>query len=157
MFMFNQGPARGLGKVRFHDYRRTYAGCNLPNVGVFRKQTAVLKRMLLLARPRKDQLGDIDFLLALGQMFTLVVYGQLILENARIYGIDDDNVDQIFEFMVRDFSAYALQLRDKPSATRMQQWHCGRMMRRPAVDTDRFDRVWIEHVFPMRGSYTMNE
>ena len=58
--------------------------------------------------------------------------------------------------MVRDFSAYALQLRDKPSATRLQQWHCKRMMRRPAVDTDRFDRVWREQVFPMRGAYTMN-
>ena len=156
-FLFNQGPARGLGKVRFHDYRRTYAGCNLPNVRVFRRQTAVLKRMLLLARPRKNQLRDIDFLLALGQMFTLVVYGQLILENAGICDIDDDTIDQIFEFMVRDFSAYALQLRDKPSSTRLQQWHCSQMMRRPAVDTDRFDRVWLEHVFSMRGSYTMND
>jgi acyl-CoA dehydrogenase len=155
-FLFNQGPARGLGRVRFHDYRRTYAGCDLPNVRVFRKQTAVLKRMLLLARPRKNQLRDIDFLLALGQMFTLVVYGQLILENARICNIDDDTLDQIFEFMVRDFSAYALQLRDKPSATWLQQWHCRQMMRRPAVDTNRFDRVWREHVFTLRGSYSMN-
>ncbi len=156
-FLFNQGPARGLSKVRFHDYRRTYAGCPLPNVRVFRKQTAVLKRMLLLARPRKNQLRDIDFLLALGQMFTLVVYGQLIIENARICQIDDDTIDQIFEFMVRDFSAYALQLRDKPSATKLQQWHCGQIMRRPAVDTSRFDRVWLDHVYSIRGSYTMNE
>ncbi len=156
-FLFDQGPARGLGKVRFHDYRRTYAGCSLPNVRVFRKQTAELKRMLLLARPRKNQIRDIDFLLALGQMFTLVVYGQLVLENAGIYEIDDDTLDQIFEFMVRDFSAYALQLRDKPSATRLQQWLCGRMMRRPAIDTDRFDRVWQEQVYPMRGTYTMND
>ena len=47
------------------------------------------------------------FLLALGELFTLVVYGQLILENARLYAIDDDTVDQIFDFMVRDFSKYA--------------------------------------------------
>lgn len=140
-FLFNQGPARGLGQVRFHDYRKTYAVVDLPNVRVFRKQTAELKRMLLLARPDKVQSRDIDFLLALGQMFTLVVYGQLVLENARICTIDDDNIDQIFEFMVRDFSAYALQLRDKPSATWLQRWHCRRMMRRPAVDTARFDRV----------------
>jgi acyl-CoA dehydrogenase len=156
-FLFNQGPARGLGKVRFHDYRRTYAECKLPNVRIFRKQTGVLKRMLLLARPRMDQLRDIDFLLALGQMFTLIVYGQLILENARICAIEDNTLDQIFEITVRDFSAYALQLRDKPSATRLQQWHCNRMMLRPAVDTKRFDQVWAEHVFPMRGSYTMND
>ena len=83
-FLFNQGPARGLGKVRFHDYRQDiWQVAICPMLGVFRKQTAELKRMLLLARPRKDQLRDIDFLLALGQMFTLVVYGQLILENAK--------------------------------------------------------------------------
>ncbi len=155
-FLFNQGPARGLGKVRFHDYRQTYKGFNLPNIRVFRKQTAVLKRMLLLARPGKDQLQDIDFLLALGQMFTLVVYGQLVLENAKLCHIDDDTIDQIFEFMVRDFSAYALQLRDKPTTTRMQQWHCTSMLRRPAIDTARFDRVWRDHVQTMRGSYQMN-
>ncbi len=156
-FLFNQGPARGLGKVRFHDYRQVYAGWDLPNVKVFRKQTAVLKRMLMLARPQKDQLRDIDFLLALGQMFTLVVYGQLVLENARLCEIDDDTVDQIFEFMVRDFSAYALQLRDKPSTTKLQQWHCQRILRRPAVNTERFDRVWREHVSTLRGQYTMND
>ncbi|MDX2472191.1 MAG: acyl-CoA dehydrogenase, partial [Candidatus Krumholzibacteria bacterium] len=154
-FLFNQGPARGLGKVRFHDYNRAYSGCDLPNVRVFRKQIATLKRMLMIARPNKNQLQDIDFLLALGQMFTLVVYGQLVLENAKICAIDDDTIDQIFEFMVRDFSAYALQMRDKPSATKLQQWHCQRIMRRPAVDTARFDRVWQEHVETMRGCYTM--
>ncbi len=133
------------------------AGVDLPNVGVFSKQTAELKQMLMQARPSAEQTSDIDFLLALGQMFTLVVYGQLILENAKICNIDDDTIDQIFEFMVRDFSAYALQLRDKPSVSESQQEHCRQMMLRPAVDTDRFDRVWQEHVFTIRGKYTMNE
>lgn len=156
-FLFKQGPARGLGKVRFHDYRPTYAACDLPNVKVFRAQTAELEQMLMQASPDKSQQRDIDFLLALGQMFTLVVYGQLVLENAKICEIDDDTVDQIFEFMVRDFSAYALQLRDKPSATAKQQEFCAQIMHRPAVDTERFDRVWQEHVQTLRGVYTMNE
>lgn len=155
-FLFFQGSARGLGKVRFHDYRRVYAACPLANVRVFRRQTAMLRRLLMIARPGNEQLRNIDFLLALGQMFTLVVYGQLVLENARIYEIDDDTIDQMFEFMVRDFSAYALQLRDKPSTTGLQQWFCNRMMLRPAVDTDRFDRVWRNHVVPLYGTYTMN-
>ncbi len=154
-FLFNQGPARGLGQVQFHDYRQVYAECDLPNVRVFRDQIAALTGMLLEARPGKDQLRDIDFMLALGQMFTLVVYGQLVLENAKIHHIDDDTIDQIFEFMVRDFSAYALQLRDKPAATTQQQEHCGRMLLRPAVDTERFDRVWREQVYPLCGAYTM--
>ena len=74
-----------------------------------------------------------------------------------IYQIDDDTIDQIFEFMVRDFSAYALQLRDKPSTTADQQSHCETMMMRPAVDTDRFDRVWQQQVYPLRDTYTMND
>ena len=31
---------------------------------------------------------DIDFLLAVGEIFTLTVYAQLLLENAEIYAID---------------------------------------------------------------------
>jgi acyl-CoA dehydrogenase len=155
-FLFAQGRAGGLGRVRFHDYRKAYASRDLPNVRVFRRQAAALKRMLVLARPRKDQLRDVDVLLALGQLFTQVVYGQLVLENAGIYGIDDDTVDQIFEVLVRDFSAYALQLRDKPSATRLQRWFCGRMIRRPSLDTARFDRVWEGRVMTLRGAYEMN-
>ncbi|MFH2052494.1 MAG: acyl-CoA dehydrogenase [bacterium] len=156
-FLFSQGPARGLGKVRFHDYRPAFAFRPLPNVKTFARQAAVFKQMLALARPGKDQQQDVDFLLAIGQLFTQVVYGQLVLENAAIYGIDDDTVDQIFAFMVRDFSAFALQLRDKPSATRRQRWFCGRMMKRPAMDADRFDRVWTDRVEALRGVYAMND
>jgi acyl-CoA dehydrogenase len=155
-FLFNQGRARSLGKVKFHDYRKVYNSWNLPNVCKFKKQIAVLKQMLVLARPKKEQLKDIDFLLSLGQMFTLVVYGQLILENAKINNIDDDSIDQIFEFMVRDFSIYAIELRDKPATSKLQQWHCNRINRRPAIDTDRFNRVWENHVRTLHGKYSMN-
>jgi acyl-CoA dehydrogenase len=96
-FLFNQGPARGLGKVSFGDYRKVYGACNLPNARVFRKQITVLKQMMMTARPSKSQSKDIDFLLSLGQMFTLVVYGQLVLENAKIQGIDDDTIDQALQ------------------------------------------------------------
>jgi acyl-CoA dehydrogenase len=30
-FLFNQGPARGLSKIRFHDYRIAYKNVNVPN------------------------------------------------------------------------------------------------------------------------------
>ena len=38
-----------------------------------------------------------------------IAYGQLIIENAKINKIEDDLLDQIFDFMVRDFSKFALQ------------------------------------------------
>jgi acyl-CoA dehydrogenase len=47
--------------------------------------------------------------MAAGEIFVCVVYAQLVLENARIYGIDAALVDQIFDFMVRDVSKHALR------------------------------------------------
>ena len=43
----------------------------------------------------------VDFLLTAGELFTLVVYGQLILENAGIYNVETEVLDQIFDFIVR--------------------------------------------------------
>jgi len=156
-FLFDQGPTKGLGKIRFHDYRKTYASINLPNVNVFKSQIRYLKTLLAVARPSKEQARDIDFLLNLGELFTLVVYGQLIIENAKIYAIDDSLLDQIFDVMVRDFSRYSLQLYGKSVTTKRQQLLLRRMIKRPVVDSERFDRVWKQHVAPLQGTYEMNE
>ena len=156
-FLFHQGPTKGLGKIRFHDYQKTYASIDLPNANVFKKQIRYLKAMLAVARPSKEQAKDIDFLLNLGELFTLVVYGQLIIENAKIYGVDDDLLDQVFDVIVRDFSRYALQLYGKSVTTKRQQLILRRMIKRPVVDEARFDKVWNEHVMSLRGAYTMSE
>jgi len=155
-FLFDQGATKGLGKIRFHDYRPVYARFDLPNVRVFRKQIRTFKQLLAVARPNREQIKDIDFLLILGELFTLVVYGQLILENARTHSIDDDRLDQIFDFLIRDFSKFALQLYSKTSSTARQRFFCRRMIRKPVVDIDRFERVWTEHVYSHRGNYSMN-
>ena len=110
-----------------------------------------------MARPSKEQAKDIDFLLNLGELFTLVVYGQLIIENASIYRLDDDLLDQVFDVMVRDFSRYALQLYGKSVTTTKQQLILRRMIKRPIVDAARFDRVWARHVSVLHGAYQMNE
>lgn len=156
-FLFDQGPTKGLGRIRFHDYRPVYAGSDLPNVRVFRKQIRTFKLLLAAARPGKEQIRDIDFLLILGELFTLVVYGQLILENASHHSVGDDVVDQTFDFLVRDFSKFALQLYSKTSSTARQRFFCRRMIRKPVVDQARFQRVWETHVYSLRGAYRMSE
>jgi acyl-CoA dehydrogenase len=155
-FLFNQGATKGLGKTRFHDYRKVYGEVNLPNVKIFKKQIRLLKFMLLVGKPSKEQIKDFDFLLNLGELFTLVVYGQLILENAKLLGIDDALIDQIFDIMIRDFSKYALQLYTKGSTTLVQQKICKRMVKRPVVDKKRFSQIWETYVFPLNGQYEMN-
>jgi acyl-CoA dehydrogenase len=67
-FMFNQGPTRGLGKIRFHDYNLAYDSIDLPNVNRFKEQIAVLKEFLMTAPPGEEQIKDIDFLLNLGEL-----------------------------------------------------------------------------------------
>jgi len=156
-FLFNQGPTRGLGKIRFQDYRIIYNSVDLPNVKIFKKQIRLLKLFLLLARPSKAQRRDIDFLLTLGEIFALIVYGQLILENARIYNIEDDIVDQIFDFMVRDFSKFALQMYSKKSSNGRQMRLCSRMIKKPVVNNERFNHVWQNHVYNLKAQYVMSD
>ncbi len=154
-FLFNQGPTRGLGAIRFHDYRIAYDSYDLPNLNVFKEQIALFKEMAVLAPPTKAQATDIDFLLTAGEMFTLVVYGQLILENARIYKVETEVLDQIFDFMVRDFSKFALQMYSKPSSSEGQMAQCLKMIRKPVVDDARYGKVWSDHVLKMKDQYRM--
>jgi len=154
-FLFRQGPARGLGQIRFHDYNPILARYDLPNVRVFQKQIDTFRALLARATPVGPQTEDVDFLLALGEIFTLVVYGQLILEAAGLYGVDDDFVDQMFDVLVRDVSKFALQLHSKPASTAEQMEYCLQMIRRPVQDTGRYDRVWRE-VHGLKDAYEMN-
>jgi len=70
---------------------------------------------------------------------------------------DDDLLEQIFDFMVRDFSKYALEVYYKRDSSEKQQEMCLKMLRKPFVDYDRFDRFWKNHVYALRDTYEMNE
>ncbi|MBI9085574.1 MAG: acyl-CoA dehydrogenase [Desulfobacterales bacterium] len=155
-FLFSQGPTRGLGKIQFHDFAIAYDSIDLANANIFKTQVAVLKEFLVTATPDKDQAKDIDFLLSLGELFTLVAYGQLIIEEAALEKIDDAIVDQIFDFMVRDFSKYALQIYSKPSSTEIQRELCMKMIAKPAVNPERFQSVWQQYVYSLTDTYEMN-
>jgi acyl-CoA dehydrogenase len=155
-FLFNQGITKGLSLIRFHDYRIVYDRVDLPNVNTFKDQLEVFVEFMSQATPDDEQAKDLDFLLNLGELFTLVVYGQLIIENARIYEISKALLDQIFDFIVRDFSRYALQLYSKPSSTEQQQRILLRIIKKPRVDKERFEAVWKE-VYNLNGLYEMRE
>jgi hypothetical protein len=154
-FLFRQGPARGLGAVRFHDWRPAYdAYAHLANVGRFREQADALCDFVATAAPDEEQSRDLDLLLAVGQLFALVVHGQLVLEQARLTGLDEDVLDELFAVLVRDFSAHAVELHGKDSATEQQQaWALG-AVRRPVVDEARSGRVW-QRVEGLSGAYEM--
>ncbi|MGW6528458.1 acyl-CoA dehydrogenase family protein [Streptomyces venezuelae] len=154
-FLFRQGPARGLGAIRFHDWRTAFDGyAEVSNVARFREQADALCDFVRTAAPDERQSRDLDLLLAVGQLFALVVHGQLILEQARLTGLDEDVLDELFAVLVRDFSAHAVELHGKDSATADQQtWALG-AVRRPVVDDARSARVW-ERVEALAGTYEM--
>jgi acyl-CoA dehydrogenase len=155
-FLFDQGPTGGLGKVRFHDWRPPFDHfAYLPNVDLLRKQIDVLAEMLARATPDVTQQKDIDFAFGVGQLFAVVPYAQLILEEALLSGLDEALIDGIFAVLVRDFNSYAVELGDKPATTDEQARFATRMIRRPVFDPARYDQVWKEHVLPINGAYQM--
>lgn len=154
-FLFDQGDARGLGETQFNDYHRAFEGFDLPNVQLFLEQADAFRELLAADPPGPEQMKDVDFLLAGGEIFALVVYAQLLLENARLYQLDNDLLDEIFDFMVRDMSRYAMDLHSKPMTSARQMEHCLKIVRRPQPNAERYTRVWQSHVEPMSGAYEM--
>ncbi|MBA3338177.1 MAG: hypothetical protein H0T54_00180 [Geodermatophilaceae bacterium] len=155
-FLFAQGPTRGLGKITFPDWRPVFdAFAQVPNVARFREQADALVTMLQTATPTPEQAtGDLDFQQSLSQIFTLVPYAQLILEEAQLQGTPADIVDLVFETLVRDFSTCVLDLHGKASSTPEQQEWALSSIRKPVVDEARSDRMYAE-VRALAGAYVM--
>jgi acyl-CoA dehydrogenase len=151
-FLFRQGPAKGLSKIQFADWKTAYdEHAHIPNVARFTEQAEGLRALLTTAPPGEAQQKELGFLLTLGELFTLVVYGQLILEQAALTGQGDDLVDAIFDVMVRDFSAFAVTLHGHPSASASQRAWVLENLREPAASSD---AVW-EQVEALAGAYEM--
>lgn len=159
LFLFNQGPTKGLGKIQFHDYKPVFeANKGLPNVAAFMKQIAIFREMLEKAGPDEAQDRDPSWSLPLGEMFSIVVYGQLILEQASISGIDSDILNQMFDFMVRDFAQFAMQIYGNHSSKDAQRDYCVKIMLIKAVpNSEQYDSVWQQYVSVLNGEYAMNE
>jgi acyl-CoA dehydrogenase len=154
-FLFRQGPARGLGAIRFHDWRIAYdKHADLPNVARFREQADGVRTLLRDHAPSAEQQTDLDFLLTVGHLFALIVYGQLILEQAELTGLAPALLDEIFAVLIRDFSGYATELHGKTATTDEQAAWALAHLRRPVADDSRTRQVW-EQVLALVGAYEM--
>ena len=156
-FLFNQGPTKGYGKVQFHDFNIAFNTRNLPNVNVFREQIKGYQEYLMVSGAGlMQQMMDFDYLLAVGEIFTLVAYAQLIVESANMEKVDDACMNQMFDVFVRDMSRYALDLSSKPSTTPEQRKACEKMFKYPVPDQVQFESVLKEHVFSLVDIYEQN-
>jgi len=154
-FLFSQGPTRGLGKVQFHDYNNTYNQFDLPNIEVFKDQITLFKTLLVKAGPDEKQIRDIDYMLALGELFTNIVYGHLILEKALMDNTDHNLLNQIFDVLVRDFGIYATSLHGKASNTEQQRKLILDLIKAPVANPEQTDKVYQEQICSLNGTYQL--
>ena len=118
-FLFRRAPpaaCRRFGSTTGE--RCTTQFADLPNVAVFVEQAEHLTELIRNQAPTAAQAADLDLALTLAELFTLVVYGQLILEQAEIVGLDRDVIDEIFAVLIRDFSSRAVELHGKAGSPR---------------------------------------
>jgi acyl-CoA dehydrogenase len=153
-YLFRQKTGK-LATVGFPDYDLAYEGWSSPNVRLFFEQVELFKALLISAPPSEEQAKNIDYMLGAGELFTLIVYAQLILENARIYATNEDVIEQIFSFLVKDYSRYALDMILGYDNSPEQEKFFNKMIKKPVNDTEGFERVW-QKVYAHRDQYTMN-
>lgn len=147
----------GLKKVKFPDYKRAFAGCQLPNVQIFLEQAEILKELIVKAAPDEKQSKNIDYMLNLGEIFTMIVYGQLVMEGAKHNDVDDIIIDQIFSYFVKDISGYALiQINGQENSVE-QEDYLRKIMKKPAMNKEQEDKIWQEYVQVLDGKYVMNQ
>jgi len=154
-FLFHQGPTHGLGEIHFHDYKLTYSQFDLPNIEVFKAQIEGFRKLLITAGPDEIQVRDIDYMLSMGELFTLIVYGHLVLEKALMEDTDTDLLNQVFDVFVRDFSLYATGLHGKPGNTDAQRTLIRELIQAPVANPEQFDKVWLQNVYALNGQYEL--
>lgn len=155
--VFHQMSGR-MASVTFSDYRKVYGLCSLPNVRQFSLQTALLRELFETCAPSEEERKNMDYMLNLGHMFTMVPYGQLILEAAGLYKIEDELVNELFVFYVTDMARYALnQFSGQQNTPERDRLLRQIMDIRPVYDKDEYERVWTETIEPLNDAFIMNE
>jgi acyl-CoA dehydrogenase len=143
-FVLHPSHPASYRELRVHDWRAAYRDfAEVANVSLLAEQAEGLCELLAHAPPSEQQ-QDLDFLETLRRMFTVVAYGQLVLEQARTIDLHEAVLDQIFEALVGDFSGYAVALQCQPLAEVKQRQLALDQVRRPRSDAARSAAVWEE-------------
>ncbi len=170
-YLFQQGAASGLSKIAFHDPKPAFEKfAHLPNVAQFVEQMQAFGALVASNPPDGEQAKDLDFLLSIGQLFTQVVYAQLVCESAALAldggagsrpgsvsdanGLTEAHVNRIFAVFVRDFSSYALDLYGQASATEGQREGALGLIKNAEIDPAAEDE-FVEEVLSYDGAYAM--
>lgn len=149
---------QGFGRVKtikFSDYRNSFSGCGLANVNIFLQQAEALKAFSQKSPMTRAQEQNADFMLNIAEIFASIVYGQLIFEKAKIEGVEDMVVDQMFSYLVRDINAYVMRQLNEYAG----HFEAGQkegllaIIRDPRIDFDLEAALIADHVLALEGAY----
>ncbi|MEI2785314.1 MAG: acyl-CoA dehydrogenase family protein [Candidatus Nanopelagicales bacterium] len=165
-YLFAQGPAKGLGKIAFGPWRPALEQYqHLPNVAAFLAQVDAFAALVMTQPPTPEQQKDLDFLLTLGQLFTQVVYAQLVCEAAGqsrpgtvsdMPGLSEAHIDRIFAVFVQDVSEMAVGLHGQASATDGQRAAALALIAAPTIDAAA-EQAFVDEVLQLSDAYVMPE
>ena len=97
---------------------------------------------------------DLDFQQSLAQLFTLVPYGQLILEQAQLGDTRATSSTSSSRRSCATSAPRAIELHGKASSTDEQQAWALESVRKPVIDDARGERIYAE-VRALAGAYVM--
>ena len=154
--LFNQKYG-SLASIQFNDYSMTYKKyLDMPNVAQLYKQAEVLRKLFLESPIEKSLTKHLDFMLNLGHMIALTVYGQLILEGANNNSIHKRTINQLFGLYVYDMSGYALEQISKHTMTDQQAAYLKEILGiTPVIDNDEWNAIWAEDIEPLTDIFIM--
>lgn len=148
----------GLAKVKFPDYKKAYEGVNLPNVNRFVEIIEKFRELIATDAPDEALMKNMDYMLHYGEIFTMIVYAQLVLEGAKLNNVEDDLIDQIFALFVKDVNKFALIQANNHSNTETQSKYLKELaLMGPVVDKEKDFKFWKEYVQVLDGCYVMND
>jgi acyl-CoA dehydrogenase len=138
-------------------------------VAVFGEQIEAFTQLVLTAPPTEAQQKDLDYLQVLGQLFTQIVYAQLILESAALAldsgktrpgsvsdlsDLSEAHVDRMVAVFVNDMAGYAVELHGQASATDEQAKAALSVVRKPVI-TPAAEEAFVAEVLSYSGAYEM--
>lgn len=152
--MFKQGFGK-VKEIRFPDYRKAFAGCELPNVKIFLEQAEAFHRFNQKCPMTAEQEKNPDFALNIAQVFASIVFGQLFFEKAKLDGIEDDVIDVCFSYIVRDNNSYVDRQLDNYAGHMGpgQAEALAAMRMAPHIDLDLENTVLEDYVLALDGEY----
>jgi len=157
-FLFAQGATtKATRNVALGNYEEIYEKFSTPNLNIFKLQIKTFVELIQELQLSKEDATDIDLMLSIGELLTLIIYGQLILEFAEFDKTDLDTIDMIFHVFIRDFSRFATELAGKEKISEKSSISCLKLVQKAHYDQTQIDSFYQKSVLSLKDTYRMNE